>query len=116
MIYRKLDANGDYTFGSNRNCYLSGTEAVQQAVVTRLRQLLYEWWENLEDGLPLWQQIIAQRDQTQAEKLIRERIVQTQHVVGITTFTTTWDNENRSFAIQTTVQTEYGTIHVNEVM
>lgn len=35
MIYRKLDPNGDYIFGSNGNCYLSGAEAVQQAIVTR---------------------------------------------------------------------------------
>ena len=116
MIYRKLDENGDYTFGSNGNCYLSGAEAVRQAVVTRLRLLLYEWWEDLEDGLPLWQRIMAQRDRTQAEKAIRDRIASTQHVTAIKTFDCQWNVETRSLSVTANIDTEYGPAQVNEVM
>lgn len=116
MIYRKLDENGDYTFGSNGNCYLSGAEAVRQAVVTRLRLLLYEWWEDLEDGLPLWQKILAQRDRTQAEKAIRDRIASTQYVTAIKTFDCQWNTGTRSLSIAAAIDTEYGPAQVNEVM
>ncbi|WP_443873578.1 hypothetical protein [Megasphaera sp.] len=116
MIYRRLDANGDYTFGANGNCYLSGVEAVSQAIATRLKLLKYEWWEDLDDGLPLWQQIIAQRDKEAAEREIQDRISQTPHVINILAWNADWDNENRSLSIYAAVNTEYGTLEVNEVM
>lgn len=116
MRYRKLTADGDYSFGGNSNDFLTGAEAVRQAVITRLRLLLYEWWENLEDGLPLWQQIIAQRDTAQAEKVIRERMAQTPHVIGLITFQSDWDNEKRILIITALLQTEYGEVGINEVM
>ena len=37
MRYRKLDANGDYTFGSGSSCFISDHDAVVQAIVTRLK-------------------------------------------------------------------------------
>lgn len=116
MIYRKLDKDGDYIFGSNGNAYISGTLAVRQAVVTRLRLLLYEWWENLEDGLPLWQQIIAQRDIAQAEKIIQDRIIRTPHVMSLVTFDAVWDNQYRRLTILASIMTEYGQIELNEVV
>lgn len=116
MIYRRLDVNGDYIFGSNGNAYLSGTDAVRQAVLTRLRLLLYEWWEDLEDGLPLWQEIIAQRNIEKAKKLIQERIVKTPHVTALITFDATWENETRRLTVLAVIDTEYGQIDLNEVM
>ena len=116
MRYRKLDANGDYSFGGNSNNFLTDKEAVRQAVITRLRLLLYEWWENLEDGLPLWQQIMAQRDRNKAEQVIRERMVQTPHVMGLISFQRDWNNETRSLTITALFQTEYGEVGISEVM
>lgn len=108
MIYRKLDANGDYVFGGNKNSYYTDIEAVSQAIATRLKLLKYEWFEALEDGLPLWQQIVAQRDKSAAEKIIRERIVGTTDVRSILSFTPAWDNDNRSLSIMATIDTVYG--------
>ncbi len=36
MIYRRIDANGDYTFGQGKFNFVSGTEAVAQAIKTNL--------------------------------------------------------------------------------
>ncbi len=36
MRYRKLDANGDYSFGGNSNNFLTDKEAVRQAVTVML--------------------------------------------------------------------------------
>ena len=84
--------------------------------MTRLRQLIYEWWEQLEDGLPLWQKILASRDKDAAEKIIRERIENTDHVKTILSFNPSWDNKNRSLTITATIETEYGVVSINEVM
>lgn len=113
MIYRQLSETGDYTLG-NRNAYISGVNAVQQAVLTRLRQLIYEWWEDLTDGVPYWQKIIAQRNIDEAQKLIRDRIAQTRHVVAILTFDTDWNNETRRLTISAGIQSEYGIFSIEE--
>lgn len=116
MIYRKLDENGDYVFGGNNNSYLTNSVAVEQAVITRLRQLIYEWWEDLEDGIPLWQQIIGSRDKQNAEKIIRERIKKTKYVKSILAFVCEWDNESRHLTIQAVVDTEFGEINIKELI
>jgi hypothetical protein len=115
MIYRKLTEDGDMTLG-NKQAYISDIDAVKQAVITRLRQLIYEWWEQIEDGVPYWQQIIAQRDIQTAEKLIRERIARTDHVVSILSFDPTWDNEKRHLTIACAIQSDYGPFTLEGVM
>ena len=115
MRYRALDEQGDYTIG-NDSAHLSGADAVRQAVVTRLRQLIYEWWEELEDGVPYWQKIIATRDVETAKKIIRERIEQTTHVMALLTFDAEWDNERRTLKITAGIQSEYGIFGIEEVL
>ena len=111
MRYRALDANGDMVM-RNGQAYLEGVEAVRQAIETRLKLLIYEWWEDIEDGVPYWQQIIANRDLEAAEKIIKNRIQQTDHVLSILFFDSDWDNERRILKIRAGVQTDYGPIEV----
>ena len=113
MRYRALDENGDFTLG-NAHAYVDGVDAVQQAVITRLRLLVYEWWEDINDGVPYWQKIIASRDVAAAEQIIRERIQQTPHVLSILSFDPVWDNENRTLMIRVAIQSEYGAFSIDE--
>lgn len=82
MRYRALDQNGDMLMGGGK-AYITDADAVRQAIVTRLKLLIYEWWEDLDDGVPYWQQIIASRDKEAAEKIIKDRIQKTEHVVSV---------------------------------
>ena len=116
MIYRKLDDNGDYVFGANSNGFYKDIYAVQQAISTRLKLLKYEWWEDLNDGLPLWQDILANRDIDKAKQLIKERIEKTNKVKCVTIFNATWDSKQRQLDIYALVDTEYGPLEINEVM
>lgn len=116
MIYRKLDINGDYVFGGNKNSYVIGAEAVKQAILTRLRQLIHEWWEDLEDGLPLWQQIIGSRDKLRAEEIIRKRVQLTKHVKSILYFVSDWSANSRKLTIKIIVDTEFGELNFQEVI
>lgn len=58
MIYRALDKDGDYVMGSSSQ-FLTGSKAVAQAIVTHLKLLLGEWWENVNLGTPLFQSILG---------------------------------------------------------
>ena len=113
MRYRVLDENGDFTIG-NEHAYIEGADAVRQAVLTRLRLLVYEWWEDIEDGVPYWQKIIASRDVKAAQQIIRERIQQTPGVLSILSFDPEWNNENRTLRIRAAIQSTYGAFIIDE--
>ena len=90
MKHRRLDADWDYCFGHGKQDYLEGREAVAQAIKTRLLLLYGEWWEDQEDGLPLFQKILAgsaRESNLEAIDLIfRERIGNTPGVLAILRF------------------------------
>ena len=117
MIYRRLDANGDYTFGQNRQALLSKEEAAAQAVYTRLKLLLEEWWEDTSDGLPLFQSILGARTnkgKQAIDLILQTRIRNTLDVTDIFDFSSTFDNETRQYAFQCRVDTTYGEINLSE--
>lgn len=116
MIYRALDANGDYTFGGNNNDFVSGTNAVAQAIKTRLRLLKNEWWENLEEGLPLFDKIMGYNTRESAKKQILDRILGTTGVTSIVTSYFSWDPDNRILTIEAIIDTEYGNVSFSYTM
>lgn len=115
MKYRKLDINGDYVFGGGSTDMLRDKSACAQAIKTRLLLLFGEWWEDLKEGLPLFQNILAQRDIKLAEKVLIERIQGTQHVNQITYFQSFFSNETREYTFYATVDTDFGEIILQEV-
>ncbi len=113
MKYRKLDENGDYTIGRRNEMY-EGTEAVAQAVKTRLLLLFGEWWENRQDGTPLFEKVFGQRqrvDETpdEIDLVFSERINSTQGVSEITRFESKIDAESRAYTADITIKTIYDT-------
>jgi hypothetical protein len=119
MIYRRLDANYDYSFGHGKQDFLTDVEAVGQAILTRLWLLYGEWWEDEADGLPLWQSIIGvsggPQNKQAADALIKERIAGTLHVKTISDFSSTYDTATRAYTFQCTVDTDYGQVNVNNI-
>ena len=110
MRYRKLSNSGDFTFGGNSLDYISGAEAVAQAIKTRLLLLKGEWWEDTEDGLPLFQDILGKAGtpaRIQAvDRIIMERIEGTPEVESILDFES--DYENRKYSFRASVETTAG--------
>ena len=47
MKYRKLTSTGDYSFGNNMNDFVEGSEAIAQAIKTRVLLFYREWWESV---------------------------------------------------------------------
>lgn len=113
MKYRKLDERGDYIIGRRNELY-EGTEAVIQAVKTRLLLLYGEWWENPEDGTPLFEKVLGQRLRTdeppdEVDLVFSERINGTQGVSDITSFESKIDAETRTYTADITIKTIYDT-------
>jgi hypothetical protein len=113
IIYRKLDENGDYTFGQ-RNAFYSETEAVAQAVITRLLHFKGEWWENLTDGTPFFQEVAGHffsyaENPSQVDLIFSERILGTQGVKEITEFDSRINTQTRTYSASITITTIYET-------
>lgn len=115
MKYRQLDADGDYTFGHGLQNFLTRREAVAQAIKTRLGLLYSEWWEDQEDGLPLFERILTSSGSAQnrevVDGIIRDRIEGTKGVLNVTGFESSL--ENRIYSFTATVDTIYGELTVS---
>lgn len=113
MRYRALDENGDMVM-RNGQAYLEAGEACSQACATRLRLLIYEWWEDTSDGVPWWQQIIATRDITEALRIIKRRLEGTDNVIAVLEMDHQWNNETRELKIHAVVQSNFGIFELDE--
>ena len=113
MKYRELDENGDSTFGQNR--FLKNIEAVGQALVTRLKLLYGEWWEQTDDGLPLFERIlgvfVSEQSLSAVDLIISERITGTPGVQNITVFTS--ELYNRVYSAHCAVSTVFGAVELD---
>lgn len=110
MKYRRLSPTGDYVFGFGNTSFYTDADAVAQAIQTKLKLFQGEWWEDLDDGLPFFQQIAGSRDKDAIDLLIRSRILDTPNVLMITTFSSTL--QDRKYTASADVLTTYGTITV----
>ena len=115
MKYRALDENGDMVL-RNGQAYISDIDAVRQACATRLRLLIYEWWEDIKDGVPYWQQIIANRDIDDALRIIKKRIEGTDNVLSVLDLEHKWDNDSRNLYVRAAVQSTYGLFELSETL
>ena len=110
MKYRKLN-NGDYVLGSKTNNFLFNNDAVVQAIKTSLLLLKGEWWEDIEIGLPLFQNILGQpgtEENMQAiDLIVRNRISNVEGVIDVKNYIGTYNN-SREYKIECQVETIYG--------
>ena len=100
MIYRKLTNSGDSSFGNNSNDFLKGNEALAQAIKTRILLFYREWWEDLNNGIPMFQNIIGQVNsaniQLALESVLTKRIREFDEVKTIKYEDVNIDSKTRS--------------------
>lgn len=109
MRYRKLDENGDYSFGMGQTDFLKDTpEAVGQAVLTRLKLWVGEWFANISDGTGWATDVLGKGTSSIYELMLRKRILETQGVLGINDFQAQFDADTRTLSIQINIDTIYG--------
>jgi hypothetical protein len=112
--YRKLDSNGDYTFGFGNSNFYTDADAVTQAINTKLSMFQGEWWENINDGLPLFQQILgtsgAAPNISAIDLVVQARIMEAPNVNSIVSYSSSFSN--RTYTASAVVETTYGNVTV----
>jgi hypothetical protein len=117
MRYRKLDANDDYSFGQGQvNFFQDDPVGVAQAVVTRLRLWLSEWFLDINEGMPWVEGVLGKKSKSTADSTIRSHVLETQGVLEIIEYASQLDPDNRKLSVQIELDTIYGTITINEVL
>jgi len=113
MRYRKLDANGDYTFGHGQDdFYVDQPEAVGQAVETGLRLFQGEWFTNTSAGVPWRQSILGKHSQSTYDLILKSQILNTQGVKTLDSYSSSIDTSTRLVTVTATIDTIYGSTSV----
>ena len=117
MRGHKLDENGDLV--THGEMWVREKECIVQAVQTRLKLYLGEYFRDITDGMPWFEKLdgtpgILQKGYSGAEveNLIRLRIAQTDGVLKILKFSTTYDIQTRKFTAAAVIYTKYGEAEV----
>jgi hypothetical protein len=106
--YRKLSDTGDYTFGqSAANFYVNEPLAVGQSVETRLKLWEGEWYLDKTEGTPWLQEVFGVRSNPTYDLVIQSRILQTDGVTSIVSYSSVLGRVARSLAVEAQVMTIY---------
>jgi hypothetical protein len=115
ILYLQLDQHYDPLFDPTTE--LSDLDAVAQAIQTRLLLFEGEWWEDLLEGTPLFQQILGYRRQTSGQDLattaLTTRVMGTPYVSAVTNVQVQFNPSTRGFNYAATVYTSFGTIAIS---
>lgn len=113
MTVRKLDENGDIV--TRGTIFTSGIEEIEQTIRTRLRLFLGEYFRDITDGTPWFEQILGKGTSMSArEAALRNRVVRTPGVVRLTSFSTDFNLDNRKYSVTVGVLTTFGLLTVTE--
>ncbi|WP_432783736.1 hypothetical protein QZH45_09750 [Pseudomonas corrugata] len=111
MTVRRLDENGDIVTRGQQ--FLSGKEEIAQTVLTRLRLFLGEYFRDITDGTPWYEQILGKfTNLSAAEAALRARIANTPGVIRLTSFSADFDITTRRYSVTAGILTEFGTDEV----
>jgi hypothetical protein len=103
------DAAGDYTVGhGGQNFYVDSPEGVAQAVMTRLKLFLEEWFVDQTEGTPWKTQILGEQTIPTYDLAIRDRIAGTQGVTEILSYSSNLNTVTRALQVNATIATIYG--------
>ena len=107
MTVRRLDESGDLV--TRGRMFDTGREAIAQTIVTRLKLFLGEYFREVTDGTPWFQQILGKGENLNAiEAILRNRIARSPGVVRLLSFALQFDLDARTLSVQSQVLTTYG--------
>jgi hypothetical protein len=116
MRHRKWDKDGDVCFGHGQADYWIDTpEGVAQAVASRLRLLVGEWFLDAEEGTPYVGGVLGMHTRESHDPVIRARILETEAVTSLDEYTSSFDANSRKLTIAATIGTLYGAAKLQEV-
>lgn len=108
MIVRRIDVDGDWTFGRGKGDYLVANSAVAQNVATRLRSFLGDCFFETGAGID-WFNLLGEKDQTSLNLAIAAVILNTQNVLKLQRLAVSLST-TRAITIQYQVLTSYSSV------
>jgi hypothetical protein len=108
MRVRRIDADGDWTFGRGRHSYAATSESVAQRVKTRLLSFQGDWFLDLDHGLPWFIRMEKPADLALLEADVKRCILETAGVASLTAFSIDLNRETRKCTIAATIIDAYG--------
>lgn len=108
MTVRAIDpVTGDIVTSGTQ--FISEREEIAQTVATRLRLFLGEYFRDITDGTPWWEQILGKPTSlAAAEAAIKNRIIRTDGVVRLLSFSTDFDLPTRKYTVNCGILTTFG--------
>ena len=100
--------------GNGQDSFISDLQAVTQIIATRLKLFQGEWFLDLLDGLPLFQNILGSSGSVTNLKvvvnLISQRIKLSPYVTLVTNVKASY--QNRQFKFSATAETSFGNVFI----
>lgn len=107
MTVRRLEENGDIVTRGEQ--FISGQSEIAQTVLTRLRLFLGEYFRDVTDGTPWYEQILGKfTSLSAAEAALRGRIANTPGVIRLISFSADFDINTRRYSVTTGILTAFG--------
>lgn len=93
----------------------TGNALVQQRLKQSLWFFLGEWYLDVTDGVPYYQDILVKAPvQITVESILKSTILETPDVLELTQFDLTYENDTRRLFLDFTVNTTFGSVTINE--
>lgn len=113
MTVRALNTNGDIVTSGTQ--FITGQQEIGQTIQTRLRLFLGEYFRDITDGTPWFEQILGKATNMNArEAALRQRIANTPGVIRLTYFAANFDIDAKKYTVTVSALTEYGIVEVTE--
>lgn len=108
MTVRRLDPEtGDIATSGQQ--FLTDVDEIAQTIKTRLSLFLGEYFRDITDGTPWFEQILGKGSSLEGkEAAIKNRIIRTDGVIQLTKFSTDFDIDTRTYTVNAGVLTPFG--------
>lgn len=105
-----LDADGDWAFDENWDTpFACGGVGIAQLIRTAIRLFLGEWFLDLDEGTPWFQELLGEKyDEQLMRKRLAERILGVPGTNTITSLVIEYDAPTRGVSVQYAVLTDFG--------
>lgn len=107
MTVRKIQSDGDIATSGTQ--FLTGQKEVAQTIKNRLRLFLGEYFRDITDGTPWFQDILGKgKNELVREAILKRRVLQTEGVLSLFEFSADFDIQSRKYTVSMGVKTLYG--------
>lgn len=105
----------DIYFVNGQLAFVTEKDYVAQRVRTRLQLFLGEWFLDISQGVPWFEEILVKpANIVTTQALIKNTILNTPEVTGIESYSDSFDPVNRKYTVNTVINSIYGQVQISE--